>query len=51
MDPLNPGAPGAGSYTITCVGTLDIVTARDNIVFLGPATGRTYLAIGWRRAC
>jgi len=39
--------------TIAHLGTLDFVTARDNIVFLGPpGTGKTHLAIGLAiRAC
>src|SRR5437762_3530536 len=38
---------------ITHLGTLDFVTARDNVVFLGPpGTGKTHLAIGLAiRAC
>ena len=33
--------------TIAHLGTLDFVTARDNVVFLGPpGTGKTHLAIG-----
>ena len=39
--------------TIAHLGTLDFVTARENIVFLGPpGTGKTHLAIGLAiRAC
>src|ERR1700749_3791223 len=39
--------------TITHLGTLDFITARENVVFLGPpGTGKTYLAIGLGiRAC
>jgi DNA replication protein DnaC len=39
--------------TIAHLGTLDLVTARENVVFLGPpGTGRTHLAIGLGiRAC
>jgi len=39
--------------TIAHLGTLDFVTARDNVVFLGPpGTGKTHLAIGIAiRAC
>lgn len=39
--------------TIAHLGTLDFVTARDNVVFLGPpGTGKTHLAIGLAiRAC
>jgi DNA replication protein DnaC len=39
--------------TIAHLGTLDFVTARDNVVFLGPpGTGKTHLAIGLGiRAC
>ncbi len=39
--------------TITHLGTLDFVTGRDNVVFLGPpGTGKTMLAIGLGiRAC
>src|SRR6187397_2295669 len=39
--------------TITHLGTLDFVTAKDNVVFLGPpGTGKTHLAIGIAiRAC
>jgi DNA replication protein DnaC len=39
--------------TITHLGTLDFVTARENVVFLGPpGTGKTHLAIGLGiRAC
>ena len=33
--------------TITHLGTLDFITARQNVVFLGPpGTGKTHLAIG-----
>jgi DNA replication protein DnaC len=39
--------------TIAHLGTLDFVTARDNVIFLGPpGTGKTHLAIGLSiRAC
>src|SRR6201981_1446315 len=39
--------------TIAHLGTLDFITARDNVVFLGPpGTGKTHLAIGLAiRAC
>jgi DNA replication protein DnaC len=39
--------------TIAHLGTLDLVTARENVVFLGPpGTGKTHLAIGLGiRAC
>ncbi|MGW5689204.1 ATP-binding protein [Nonomuraea sp. NPDC003754] len=39
--------------TITHLGTLDFVTARENVVFLGPpGTGKTHLSIGLGiRAC
>jgi len=39
--------------TIAHLGTLDFVTARDNVVFLGPpGTGKTHLATGLAiRAC
>jgi DNA replication protein DnaC len=39
--------------TIAHLGTLDFVTARENVVFLGPpGTGKTHLAIGLAiRAC
>jgi DNA replication protein DnaC len=39
--------------TIAHLGTLDFVTAKDNVVFLGPpGTGKTHLAIGIAiRAC
>jgi DNA replication protein DnaC len=39
--------------TITHLGTLDFITAKDNVVFLGPpGTGKTHLSIGLAiRAC
>src|SRR5512142_2356232 len=39
--------------TIAHLGTLDFITARDNVVFLGPpGTGKTHLAVGLAiRAC
>ncbi|WP_372448984.1 ATP-binding protein [Qaidamihabitans albus] len=39
--------------TITHLGTLDFITGKDNVVFLGaPGTGKTHLSIGLRiRAC
>jgi DNA replication protein DnaC len=46
-------ARGLKRETIAHLGTLDFVTARDNVVFLGPpGTGKTHLAIGLAiRAC
>ena len=46
-------ARGLKRETIAHLGTLDFVTARDNIVFLGPpGTGKTHLATGLAiRAC
>jgi DNA replication protein DnaC len=46
-------ARGLNRQTIAHLGTLDFVTARDNVVFLGPpGTGKTHLAIGLGiRAC
>ena len=46
-------ARGLKRDTIAHLGTLDFVTARDNVVFLGPpGTGKTHLAIGLAmRAC
>jgi len=46
-------ARGLRRDTIAHLGTLDFVTARDNVVFLGPpGTGKTHLAIGLAiRAC
>ena len=46
-------ARGLKRDTIAHLGTLDIVVARDNVVFLGPpGTGKTHLAIGLAmRAC
>jgi DNA replication protein DnaC len=46
-------ARGLRRDTITHLGTLDFVAARDNVVFLGPpGTGKTHLAIGLGiRAC
>src|SRR3989440_3264099 len=46
-------ARGLKRDVITHLGTLDFVTARDNVVFLGPpGTGKTHLAIGLAiRAC
>src|SRR5215468_8531633 len=40
-------ARGLRREVIAHLGTLDFVTARDNVVFLGPpGTGKTHLAIG-----
>ena len=46
-------ARGLRRDVIAHLGTLDFVTARDNVVFLGPpGTGKTHLAIGLAiRAC
>ena len=46
-------ARGLKREVIAHLGTLDFVTARDNVVFLGPpGTGKTHLAIGIAvRAC
>jgi DNA replication protein DnaC len=46
-------ARGLNRDTLAHLGTLDFVTARDNVVFLGPpGTGKTHLAIGLAiRAC
>src|SRR6266576_2526893 len=46
-------ARGLKRELIAHLGTLDFVTARDNVVFLGPpGTGKTHLAIGLGiRAC
>src|SRR6476660_8408076 len=46
-------ARGLKRDTIAHLGTVDFVTARDNVVFLGPpGTGKTHLAIGLAmRAC
>ena len=46
-------ARGLKREVIAHLGTLDFVTARDNVVFLGPpGTGKTHLAIGLGiRAC
>ena len=46
-------ARGLKRDTIAHLGTLDFITARDNVVFLGPpGTGKTHLAIGLAmRAC
>jgi DNA replication protein DnaC len=46
-------ARGLKRDTIAHLGTLDFVTAKDNVVFLGPpGTGKTHLAIGFAmRAC
>ena len=43
----------SNATTIAHLGTLDFVTASDNVVFLGPpGTGKTHLAIGLAiRAC
>src|SRR5512147_2392147 len=48
-----PAPRGLKRDTIAHLGTLDFVTARDNVVFLGPpGTGKTHLAIGLAvRAC
>ncbi len=46
-------ARGLKRETIAHLGTLDFVTGRDNVVFLGPpGTGKTHLATGLAiRAC
>src|ERR1700742_1156478 len=46
-------ARGLKRDTIAHLGTLDFVTAKDNVVFLGPpGTGKTHLSIGLGiRAC
>ena len=46
-------ARGLKRDTVAHLGTLDFVTARENVVFLGPpGTGKTHLAIGLAiRAC
>jgi len=46
-------ARGLKREAVAHLGTLDFVTARDNVVFLGPpGTGKTHLAIGLGiRAC
>jgi DNA replication protein DnaC len=46
-------ARGLKREVIAHLGTLDFVTARDNVIFLGPpGTGKTHLAIGLAiRAC
>jgi DNA replication protein DnaC len=46
-------ARGLKRDTIAHLGTLDFITARDNVIFLGPpGTGKTHLAIGLAiRAC
>jgi DNA replication protein DnaC len=46
-------ARGLKRDTVAHLGTLDFVTARENVVFLGPpGTGKTHLAIGLGiRAC
>jgi DNA replication protein DnaC len=46
-------ARGLKRETIAHLGTLDFVTARDNVIFLGPpGTGKTHLATGLAvRAC
>src|SRR5512142_841032 len=46
-------ARGLKRDTIAHLGTLDFITARDNVVFLGPpGTGKTHLAVGLAiRAC
>src|SRR5512135_2427140 len=46
-------ARGLKRELVAHLGTLDFVTARDNVVFLGPpGTGKTHLAIGLAiRAC
>src|SRR5438045_3682263 len=46
-------ARGLKREVIAHLGTLDFITARDNVIFLGPpGTGKTHLAIGLAiRAC
>jgi DNA replication protein DnaC len=46
-------ARGLKRDTIAHLGTLDFITARENVIFLGPpGTGKTHLAIGLAiRAC
>src|SRR5206468_8142441 len=46
-------ARGLKRDTIAHLGTLDFITAKENVVFLGPpGTGKTHLAIGLAiRAC
>ena len=40
------GLRGLKREAIAGLGVLDFITARENVVFLGPGTGRTCLAAG-----